>query len=162
MRSVFKDLRLMAATTMLVAALAVSGCGLIGSLAVKVPNIKGLSAGIARAKLEGAGLVVGSSSEESSETVAAGTVLSSNPAAGSGVKKGSAVALVLSKGPAPVAPTTSVAPPATTEREDAPGATPSHESEEPVVVTCPSCGGTGVVTYSATCSECGGTGVCYS
>ncbi|NLV42855.1 MAG: PASTA domain-containing protein [Candidatus Hydrogenedentes bacterium] len=70
---------------------------------VPVPNVMGLTVSEAEAALAAAGLVVGGASEEYSATVPAGRILRQDPAAGLQVAPGSAVALVVSLGPTPVA-----------------------------------------------------------
>src|SRR2546430_834581 len=57
----------------------------------------------ATSAITGAGLTVGTVTMQSSSTVAAGTVISESPAAGTSVAKGSAVSLVVSSGPAQIA-----------------------------------------------------------
>ena len=72
-----------------------------GPPSVKVLEVANLPAADARAALEGAGFVV----EETpvhDETVAAGSVISTDPAVGSAVSPESIVTLVVSDGPAPV------------------------------------------------------------
>jgi MYXO-CTERM domain-containing protein len=54
--------------------------------------------------LTGAGLSLGAITQTSSATVPSGNVISQNPAAGTSVTAGSAVALVVSTGPAPGTP----------------------------------------------------------
>ena len=68
---------------------------------VTVPNVVGQPLATAESTIEGAGLVVGAVTQQSSATVAAGSVISQNPAASVGVSAGSAVHLVVSTGPAP-------------------------------------------------------------
>jgi serine/threonine-protein kinase len=67
-----------------------------------VPAVVGSPEAQANAALAAAGLAVGSRTEDFSEAVPAGAVVSVTPAAGTEVEKGSAVALVISKGPPPV------------------------------------------------------------
>ena len=55
----------------------------------------------AEGAIKSAGLTVGAVTEAYSDTVKVGDVISQNPAAGSGVAKGSAVDLVISNGPQP-------------------------------------------------------------
>ncbi len=64
-----------------------------------VPNVVGLPRADAEAAITGAGLVVGTVTEEHHATVPAGSVISQDPAAGTGVLLGSAVSLVVSSGP---------------------------------------------------------------
>jgi VWFA-related protein len=68
---------------------------------VTVPNVVNQTQAAATTALTGAGLVVGTVSQQSSATVLAGRVSSQNPAAGVGASAGSAVNLVVSTGPAP-------------------------------------------------------------
>ena len=67
-----------------------------------VPDVIGLSQEVACDLLTNpeAQLVEGNVTEENSETVAAGNVISSDPAAGTELAIGSPVALVISSGPA--------------------------------------------------------------
>lgn len=77
-----------------------SAVGLVISTGpVAVPNIVGLTQTAATTALTGAGLALGTVSQESSATVASGSVISQNPAFGSGVAAGSAVSVVVSTGP---------------------------------------------------------------
>ena len=71
---------------------------------VTVPNVVNLSQSAASAALKAAGLAVGTVTQQSSATVAAGNVSSQNPVAGVGVTAGTAVNLVVSTGPAPPPP----------------------------------------------------------
>ena len=64
---------------------------------VTVPDVKGVPSDRARTMIEGSGLKVGGTSEESS-TQAAGTVISQSPAAGAEVDSDSAVRIVVSSG----------------------------------------------------------------
>jgi hypothetical protein len=72
-------------------------------VATPVPNVVGLTQAAASTAITGAGLVVGTVTMQGSTTVAAGLVISESPTAGTSVAKGSAVSLVVSTGPAPVA-----------------------------------------------------------
>ncbi len=69
---------------------------------VSVPDIGNTTREAAEAAIAAAGLTLGGVTEAYSDTVPAGWVISQNPAAGAGVAPGSAVALVVSKGPQPV------------------------------------------------------------
>ncbi len=69
---------------------------------VAVPSVVNLTQAAATTAVTSAGLVVGTVTTSSSATVAAGSVISQNPAAGTSVASGSAVNLVVSTGPAPV------------------------------------------------------------
>lgn len=70
----------------------------IGKESVKVPNLRGKSAADAEAALADAGLV-GSASEEYSDSVEAGMVISQDPESGKSVEKGTTVSYVVSLGP---------------------------------------------------------------
>ena len=74
-----------------------------GPTPVSVPNVVGLTQAAATTAITNAGLVLGTVTTASSNTVAAGSVISESPAAGTSVAPGSAVNLVVSSGPAPVA-----------------------------------------------------------
>jgi beta-lactam-binding protein with PASTA domain len=71
---------------------------------VAVPNVVNLTQAAAITAITGAGLALGAVSQGSSATVPSGSVISQNPAAGTGVAAGSAVALVVSTGPVPPPP----------------------------------------------------------
>jgi hypothetical protein len=77
-----------------------SGSG--GPAQVSVPNVVGDTQAAATTAVTGAGLTVGAVTQASSATVVSGDIISETPAAASSVAKGSAVALVVSSGPAPV------------------------------------------------------------
>lgn len=66
---------------------------------VAVPDVAGQAQAAAGAAITGAGLTVGAVTQQCSDTVAAGLVISQDPAAGAAVAPGSAVALVVSTGP---------------------------------------------------------------
>jgi hypothetical protein len=70
-----------------------------GPAPVPVPNVVGDTQGAATTAITGVGLKVGTLTQTTSATVAAGDVVSENPAAGTSVTGGSAVALVVSTGP---------------------------------------------------------------
>jgi uncharacterized repeat protein (TIGR03803 family) len=72
-----------------------------GLTTILVPNVVGQTQAAATAAITGAGLTVGTITQEASTTVAAGDVISQSPAAGTGVGAGTAVALVVSSGPPP-------------------------------------------------------------
>jgi beta-lactam-binding protein with PASTA domain len=65
---------------------------------LNVPAVVGQPLAAAQAAIVGAGLVVGTISEQASDTVAAGVVISQTPAAGAQVSAGSAVNLIVSTG----------------------------------------------------------------
>lgn len=77
---------------------------------VVVPDVVGLSRAAAEAAITGANLVLGTVTEERSDTVPAGQVIRQNPSSGTEVTRGSAVDLVVSLGDLPPDPST-VAPP---------------------------------------------------
>lgn len=66
---------------------------------VLVPNVVNLAQAAATTAITGAGLVVGTVSQQSSSTVASGSVISQSPAGGAGVGPGSLVSMVVSTGP---------------------------------------------------------------
>ena len=70
--------------------------------AVAVPNVVGLTQAAATTAITGVGLVLGTLTTASSNTVPAGNVISESPLAGTMVNSGSAVNLVISTGPAQV------------------------------------------------------------
>lgn len=76
----------------------------VSSGPVAVPNVLNLTQAAATTVITGAGLALGAVSQQSSATVPSGNVISQNPAAGTSVAAGSAVALVVSTGPAPPPP----------------------------------------------------------
>jgi len=65
---------------------------------VAVPNVVGQTQAAATSAISGAGFTVGAVAQESSTTVASGSVISQNPAAGVDSASGSAVDLVVSTG----------------------------------------------------------------
>ena len=65
-----------------------------------VPDLTNNTQADAEAALTAAGLVLGAVSQQSSDTVPAGAVISQNPAAGSSANPGAAVDIVVSSGPA--------------------------------------------------------------
>ena len=69
---------------------------------VTVPDVVNMPQADAEAAIVAAGLTVGEVTQENSDTVPAGSVISQNPGADSSVASGSAVALVVSQGPAQV------------------------------------------------------------
>jgi hypothetical protein len=70
-----------------------------GPAPTAVPNVVGDTQAAATTAITGAGLIVGTLTQATSATVAAGDVVSESPAAGTSVSSGSAVALVISTGP---------------------------------------------------------------
>ena len=83
-----------------------------GAGPVAVPTVLGLSTAQAGAALRGAGLLPGGETHGFHPTVPRGKVAGTDPGAGAQVKRGSAVVLRISDGPAPTAKAT--APPSTT------------------------------------------------
>jgi len=67
-----------------------------------VPDVVGLTQAAAMTAITAAGLYVGTVTEQCSDTVPAGSVISQNPVAGTVVTEGSTVNLVVSSGPCPV------------------------------------------------------------
>lgn len=74
----------------------------LGPPTVAAPNVVGLSQANAGTSLDAAGLMVGSVSQQPSQTVAAGDVISQDPVAGTIVIVGTDVDLVVSSGPPPM------------------------------------------------------------
>ena len=70
-----------------------------GPCNVTVPNVAGQTQAAAGTLLTDAGLVLGTATQQCSNTVAAGLVISQNPEAGTQATFGSSVALVVSTGP---------------------------------------------------------------
>ncbi|HOD49906.1 MAG TPA: PKD domain-containing protein [Candidatus Hydrogenedentes bacterium] len=68
---------------------------------VQVPSVEGLPQAAAESAIRAAGLVVGAVTQAHSRTVPLGSVISQDPAAGTLVRPGSAVALVVSAGVSP-------------------------------------------------------------
>ncbi|MDD6551546.1 MAG: Stk1 family PASTA domain-containing Ser/Thr kinase [Lachnospiraceae bacterium] len=71
-----------------------------GTESIEVPPLAGKSQSAAESTLKNAGLAAGSISEEASDSVKKGCVITSDPAAGTSVKKGTKVSLVISTGQA--------------------------------------------------------------
>src|SRR5437016_4027644 len=95
-----------AAGTMVASGSAVSlvvSTGPTGPSQVAVPNVVGQMQAAAASAITGAGLTMGAVTQQSSSTVASGSVISESPTAGTMVASGSAVSLVVSSGPAQVA-----------------------------------------------------------
>jgi hypothetical protein len=91
---------------MLALLVSTSGCGgggSSGTAQVSVPNVVGDSQAAATTAISGAGLTLGTVTMQASSTVTSGDVVSENPAAGASVAHSSAVAIVVSSGPATVA-----------------------------------------------------------
>ena len=69
-----------------------------GAPQVSVPDLSGLDQSGAASALQAVGLVLGTSSQQTSTTVPVGQVISQNPVAGTTVDKGSTVTIVVSSG----------------------------------------------------------------
>jgi len=69
---------------------------------VKIPDVKNLTLDQASARLSQEGLVLGTTTEQYSETVGLGKVISQSPGANQKTAEGSAVSVVVSLGPQPV------------------------------------------------------------
>ncbi|MFO1423079.1 MAG: PASTA domain-containing protein [Candidatus Competibacteraceae bacterium] len=65
---------------------------------VKVPDVRGLPEEVAKSVLQDAGLTVGSTLRQPDPTMPAGDAIGTNPVAGTQVKLGSAVTLIISEG----------------------------------------------------------------
>src|ERR1700674_3989032 len=81
-------------TCLACAILFVSGCAKMA-----VPNVEGLTQDAATTAITAAKLTVGTVTQQSSNTVATGKVISQNPPSGNSVAQGSPVNLVISSGP---------------------------------------------------------------
>jgi beta-lactam-binding protein with PASTA domain len=75
---------------------------------VAVPNVVGLTQAIAQSTITGAGLTVGAVTTATSAAVAQGSVISQTPGSGATLPSGSAVAFVVSLGPALSGPSVDV------------------------------------------------------
>ena len=75
-----------------------------GPAQVAVPNVVGDTQATATSAITGAGLVLGTVTQQASSTVASGNVISESPAAATSVNTGSAVNLVISTGPVSTGP----------------------------------------------------------
>ena len=69
-----------------------------GSMQVAVPNVVGKTQAAASTAITGAGLVVGTVTQQPSSTVASGEIISESPAAGTDAASGSTINLVVSTG----------------------------------------------------------------
>ena len=94
----FSTKSIAALSIVVIIAAAMTGC-LEPANEVDVPDVIGMTQSAAESAITGAGLSVGSITEEYSNTLPADQVISQNPAAGESVAAGSTVALVVSKGP---------------------------------------------------------------
>src|ERR1700675_1351359 len=81
-------------TCLACAILFVSGCA-----KMTVPNVEGLTQDAATTAITAAKLAVGTVTQQTSNTVATGKVISQDPASGSSVAQGSPISLVISSGP---------------------------------------------------------------
>jgi serine/threonine-protein kinase len=70
---------------------------------ITVPNVEGLTQDAATTAITGAKLTIGNVTQQTSDTVASGNVISQDPASGSSVAEDSPVKLVISSGPQMVA-----------------------------------------------------------
>src|SRR6202521_1608622 len=70
-----------------------------GPQMVTVPNVEGLTQDAATTAITGTKLMVGTVTQQTSNTVATGNVISQDPASGAAVAQGSPVNLVISSGP---------------------------------------------------------------
>ncbi len=105
MKSVLRQVwarALMVTIVGMLAACSPSGDGEVQLLPIATPDTVGLSQSGAESAIRGAGLEVGTVTVESSNTVAAGSVISQDPPAGTDLPQGSTVDLVVSGGPADV------------------------------------------------------------
>ena len=74
-----------------------------GPQMVAVPTVEGLTQGAATTTITGANLKVGTVTQQSSNTVATGSVITQDPASGSSLAEGASVNLMISSGPQMVA-----------------------------------------------------------
>src|SRR5215469_8158090 len=81
------------------ACLACATLFLSGCAKVTVPNVVGMTQAAATTAITEAKLKLGNITQQNSNTVATGNVISQEPASGSSVAEGSAVTLVISSGP---------------------------------------------------------------
>ncbi|MEL6301892.1 MAG: PASTA domain-containing protein [Pseudomonadota bacterium] len=105
MKSVLRQVWARALMVMIVGMLAAcspSGDGEVQLLPIATPDTVGLSQSGAESAIRGAGLEVGTVTVESSNSVAAGSVISQDPPAGTDLPQGSTVDLIVSGGPADV------------------------------------------------------------
>ena len=98
--AVFSDNTLNLSPGVSLQTISLSGIGGINGHAVTaaVPNVVGFTQSVAGSTLTSAGLITGSISTASSSIVPSGSVIASNPAAGSQVSLGSSVKLLISSG----------------------------------------------------------------
>jgi len=75
------------------------GMGAFGPKSASIPDVVGKTRTEAQTTLTEAGFVVGTVTEDFSDSVPVGSVSSQQPASGSSAKKGTSVALVVSRGP---------------------------------------------------------------
>ncbi len=75
------------------------GMGAFGPKSAAIPDVTGKTRAEAQTLLTQAGFVVGAVTDDFSDAVPAGSVVSQQPAANSSAKKGTSVALTLSRGP---------------------------------------------------------------
>ncbi len=98
--AVFSDNTMNLSPAVSLETISLSGIGGLNGQAVTaaVPNVVGLTQPAAGSTLTGAGLVTGSVSTASSSIVPSGSVIASNPPAGTQVNLGSSVKLLVSSG----------------------------------------------------------------
>lgn len=106
-----------------------------GKAEVVLPDVAGKSSQTAKNDLAAKGFKV-TTSDQSSETVPAGTVIGTNPAGGTKVPPESPVVILVSSGPAPTT-TASTEAPTTTATTVAPPTTPVPPTSKPPVTTGP-------------------------
>ncbi|RIK34894.1 MAG: hypothetical protein DCC55_31965, partial [Chloroflexi bacterium] len=131
---------------------------------VSVPNVVGQPQATATSMLVAAGLIAGTISQASSNTMPAGSVISQSPAADSNVEAGSAVDLVVSSGPALATLTVSRTGNGSGTVTSTPagidcGATCSADYNHNTSVTLTAAASTGS-TFSGWSGACTGTGSC--
>lgn len=85
-----------------------------GETTVAIPDVSGDTAAQAGSALASAGLAVGDTTNQYSDSTQSGLVIATDPTAGTVVAKGSTVNLIVSAGPAPTTTTTTTSPPSTT------------------------------------------------
>ncbi|MFN8487878.1 MAG: FG-GAP-like repeat-containing protein [Caldilineaceae bacterium] len=132
---------------------------------VTVPNVVGLTQAAAQQAVTSASLTVGAITQANDNLVPAGSVISQNPAAGSSATAGSAVALVVSLGPTPVALTVSKAGAGSGTVTSTPagiscGATCSANFIPSTVITLTAIASTGSTFTGWSGAGCTGTGTC--
>jgi serine/threonine-protein kinase len=103
-----------------------------GQADTPVPSLSGLQESAAYSLLNQAGLTVGNVTNQTSSTYpAAGTVINSNPPAGTQVAPGSAVSIVVSSGAPPTTTTTTSSPTTTTTTSTPSSSTTTTSTSQP-------------------------------